>query len=63
MPLDDAVRLLAPLWQAEDDWRDFQPRIRAIVKLQKFYQKMKLGSKTLQGRLESAKELDGKLNG
>jgi len=63
VPLDDAVRLLAPLWQAEDDWRDFQPRIRAIVKLQKFYQKMKLGSKTLQGRLESAKELDGKLNG
>ena len=64
VPLDDAVLLLKPLWEAEDDWRDYQPRLRAIVKLQLFWQKMKKGSKTLAARkMADAKDLDAQLNG
>lgn len=67
VPLDEAVTLLRPLWEAEDDWRDFQPRLRAIVKLQKFYKNLKFAAESSRSlrklQLESAKSLDEDING
>ena len=34
--LDRAVALLPPVWNAEDEWRDLQPNLAAVRRIQKF---------------------------
>lgn len=60
--LDDALLLLDDLWRAEDDWRDFQPRKRAVSILQSFARRSRSTS-AVATSLRDAKDLDAELNG